>query len=122
MGQAATSCSIHNQCDSAANQDVLGNNGSIVCVVTATLAAIADIVEVTAKALDDDVTGLRFDASMGCMMQMDVEIKALQAQAGRTEEKLGEVDRKVDAIQARLNEVVDLLNTPQGRRPGFPKP
>jgi len=125
MGQAtATLTGIHNQCDSAANQDVLGNNGSIVCVVTATLAAISELVEVTAKAIDDDVTGMRFDASMACMMQMDVELKDALAQLGDVSAELEELQDKVDAltdlVNRRFDEVVGLLKTPQGRRSGFP--
>jgi len=35
--------------------------------------------------------------------------------------KLNELDGKLTDINAKLDEIRDLLITPQGRRPGFPK-
>lgn len=49
------------------------------------------------------------------------KVDDLSVKAGNTDTKVDEVQRKVDALNVRIGEIKDLLNTPQGRRPDFPK-
>ena len=42
------------------------------------------------------------------------------AAAGEQEAKLNAIDSKLDMTLDMLNETIELLNTPQGQRDGFP--
>jgi len=52
---------------------------------------------------------------------IEQKVDDLSVKAGNTDGKVDEVQRKVDALNVRIGEIKDLLNTPQGRRPDFPK-
>ncbi len=86
-------------CDSGCNQDSLGFNCSAVCIpfrlAENIMGAIADGFEMN----DGAVTDNRIDAMAECMQ---------------------ELGQKLNGIETKLNEVIQLLNTPQGRRPEFP--
>jgi hypothetical protein len=57
----------HDACDAAANQDVLGNNGSAVCVATAVLKAMAVGVFDVLELIDDTITATRLDNAVQCL-------------------------------------------------------
>jgi hypothetical protein len=108
---------IHDQCDSASNQDVLGNNGSAVCVVTATAKAIAYDVWEYAELLYDMVTSEQVENLTKCAATLSAGLKGVG-------DKVDEIDKKIDALKElmieRFDQVETLLNTPQGQRPNFP--
>ena len=101
----------HSICDSGCNQDFFGNNCSGVCTVLAGASGVVRIIAEAAELQDDTVTGEQVDAACDCLKQMGEEIDGLK-------EQLGDLN---DMIEERFNEVVELLNTPQGQRPTFPE-
>ena len=96
----------HATCDSGAEQSVFGTNAAAVCTVLAVAAGILDTVFDGFELQDDTVTGMRLDAAVVCLEQLD-------KQSSDTLKKLG-------GIEEKLNQVIELLNTPQGRRQDFP--
>jgi len=97
-------------CDSGCNQDFFGNNCSAVCTVLAGASGVVRIIAEAAELQDDTVTAEQVDAACECLNQMGDEISGLK-------EQLGDLS---DMVEERFNEVVELLNTPQGQRPEFP--
>jgi hypothetical protein len=113
---AATSAA-HDSCDSAANEDVLGFNGSAVCVVTAVAKGIAYGVFEKSEFL--------YDVSSSDMLTNLTKCStALSEGLDGIEDGIQEVDKKIVDLQKimieRFDEVNTLLNTPQGQRPDFP--
>lgn len=101
----------YNICDSGCNQDAFGFNCSAVCAVLAGAAGVVDIIAEAAELQDDTVTSETVDAAGECIKQLGEEIDGLQ-------EQLGDLN---EMIEERFNEVVELLNTPPGKRPDFPE-
>lgn len=101
----------YNICDSACNQDAFGFNCSAVCAVLAGAAGVVKIIAEASELQDDTVTSEQVDAANECIKQLGEEIDGIQ-------EQLGDLN---EMIEERFNEVVELLNTPQGKRPDFPE-
>jgi hypothetical protein len=57
----------HSTCDSAANQDVLGNNGSGVCVALAIVKGVMLAAWDSTELLDDSITGTYVDNTVQCL-------------------------------------------------------
>ena len=100
----------YNSCDSGCNQDAFGFNCSAVCIVLAVASGIVDTISDACELQDDTVTAEQVDAACECLNQMGDEISGLK-------EQLGDLS---DVLEERFDEVVELLNTPQGQRPEFP--
>ena len=106
--------------DSGCNQDVVGNNCSSAGVALAVAKGVAQMVKDGFDLAELILSEASIDESFFCMEETSTDIAQLQEQAGQTEEKLDEIDRKVDALNARFDEILELLRTPPGRREGFP--
>ena len=108
-GQAAPVCQF----------DIAGFNGAIACVITETIAAIAEVVDDSIEMLDAEIDSDTIDASYACM-------GSLNASVGETNDALDDImselqDVKSDLVLLReqVAETNRLLTTPQGRRDGF---
>ena len=114
---AATSYA-HDACDSAANEDVLGFNGSAVCVVTASAKGIAYALWEKSEFLYDVVTSEQVEHMAKCSAALSEGLAGIS-------DGIAEIDRKLVELEALMNErfdvVEELLNTPQGQRPTFPE-
>ena len=114
---AATSYA-HDACDSAANEDVLGFNGSAVCVVTASAKGIAYTLWEKSEFLFDIVSSEQIENLAYCSAALSEGLAGIS-------DGIAEVDRKLVELEALMNErfdtVEELLNTPAGQRPTFPK-
>ena len=110
LAAAKAAALAYNSCDSGCNQDAMGFNCSAVCVVLAVASGIVDTISDACELQDDTVTAEQVDAACDCLNQIGEEISGLKEQLGDLSEMLEE----------RFNEVVELLNTPQGQRPEFP--
>lgn len=100
LAAATVTDAAHSVCDSGCNQDFFGNNCSGVCTVLAIAAGIANEISQASQLVDDDITSQQVDASVECIKQMSKEL---------------------GGIREQLDEIIILLNTPQGRRPTFPQ-
>lgn len=123
------------------DQTVLGSNGSIACIVLETAAALASLANATFQSIENQIDSDTIDRSFACLKTVSLSLGALGGSADTVHTKLdslrvsaGENDAALDSIQLRLNgleqqvrdvqqqltDVKTLLNTPQGRREGFP--
>jgi len=59
-------------------------------------------------------------AQAQCLQNVQTQVVALQETAGETSAQLATLEAKVDALSARVDELLELLRTPPGRREGFP--
>lgn len=108
----------HDYCDSAANEDVLGFNGSAVCLVTASAKGITYALWEKSEFLYDVVTSEQVENMAMCSAALSEGLAGIS-------DGIAEIDRKLVALEALMNErfdtVEELLNTPQGQRPTFPE-
>lgn len=139
----------YDMCSAYGGQTIAGFNSKSVCMVFAGVKGVLNIVLAGWAIAEEIITEKAFDESLRCMEQsatvqsdtqataldtqaqldvtdgrvgvIDGKVDALQVTVGGTSDKVEEIERKVDALNARLGEVLDLLNTPAGRRPEFPK-
>ena len=113
---AATSAA-HDTCDSAANEDVLGFNGSAVCVVTAVAKGISYALFEKAEFLYDVVTSEQIENIAICSSALSEGLSGIT-------DGIAEVDKKIVELEQlmieRFDQIETLLITPQGKRPGFP--
>lgn len=121
---ANVAAGAHAACDSACNQDVLGNNGSSACVVLAVAAGVLQTVAEAFELSDDDVTATRVDAAVVCLEQLDVQLKETKDAIGEVNEQIAAINDKIDTLTAlvteRFDRLDDALSTPPGRRQNFP--
>lgn len=128
----------HNVCDSIMNLDILGNNASAACSVTAIIAGVAKVILETMELIDDNVTTMEVEAALTCLEQADGKLSSIStkvtgtaAQVGEIVEDVGKLKKSVGDLQKQLSDVTalmelrfgaveTLLNTPQGQRPAFP--
>lgn len=94
----------HDTCDAAANQDVLGNNGSAVCVATAVLKGIAVGVFDNLELIDDTITATRLDNAVQCLEYVGDKIGDI---ANGVNEANGKIDHVVEHRRVHL-QVVEL--------------
>lgn len=110
-GQFSTVCEL----------DVAGFNGATACLVTETLAAIAEVVDDSLEYLTSAIDSDTMDATYSCL-------KDVNASVGESNDALNEIKLQLDQVNLRLDTMqqqLDLANqnllTPQGQRDGFNK-
>jgi len=101
------------QADNICNLDAAGFNVAVACIVTDGIFIVAKGIADTITSANDSVDSQTIDATLAC-------VQDLQAAAGEQEAKLNAIDSKLDMTLDMLNETIELLNTPQGQRDGFP--
>ena len=84
---------LYNQCDSAMNEDVLGFNGSIACVVLATAKSVANLAGEPFELLDDSISGARLDNAVMCLEYLG--------------ENLDDITNGVNEANAMIDHVVE---------------
>jgi hypothetical protein len=87
-------------CDEASDTTIFGADFLAVCIPLSLTAMAETIIADEMELLDDTITATRIDNVAMCA------------------EYLGE---KLEGMDAKLDEIINLLNTPQGQRPEFPK-
>jgi hypothetical protein len=113
----ATLTGIHDQCDSASNQDVLGNNGSVVCVATATAKGIAYLLWETGELIDDTFTAVRLDNAVQCLETVAKKLDGIKDGVDKANAKLDKMLR-VDLQVTELKEKSEfLVGATEGGKP-----
>ena len=106
--------------DKFCNQDVLGNNAATACaVIVVGKAAAVDTWEVLDQ-IDGNRDSDAIDTSYDCLHELNTSVGESNDALQTIETKVDSLDQQVKALQQQLVEVMTLLNTPQGQRPGFP--
>jgi hypothetical protein len=108
-------------------QDVAGFNGSSAETPFSVAAGVSKIVE---QALGFIEQGLKVAAVIAgriqdfaqaqCLQNVQTQVAAVQESADETSAQLTALEAKVDSLSVRLDEVLQLLRTPPGRREGYP--
>jgi len=129
------------------DQSVFGANTSAVCAVIEGVAGAGKIVAVALQFEDGDITSNVIDSTYACLQEtseataaavdavgdvsddisaVDLRVAVVGQQVQTLDQRVVVLDQKVNelaqnlqAVQLTLVEVIRLLNTPQGKRPGF---
>lgn len=129
------------------DQSVFGANTSAVCAVIEGIAGAGRIVAVALQFEDGDITSNTIDSTYACLQEtsdataaavdavgdvsddisaVDLRVAIVGQQVQNLDQRVVVLDQKVnllaqnlEAVQLTLVEVIRLLNTPQGKRPGF---
>lgn len=116
LGFSNTMEAGHNVCDSVMNLDILGNNASAACSVTAIIVGVAKIVLETMELLDDNVTTMEVEAALKCLEQTDGKISTISTkvtgtatQVGEIVKDVGDLKKTVGALQKQLTDVTTLM-------------
>lgn len=111
------------------NQDVAGFNTAAAETPFAVAAGISKIIEESAGVVEAGLKtaarialAIQQHAEAQCLEKVQTGVVELKAAGEHTSGQIAALEAKVDALSARLDEVLKLLNTPPGRRPDFPKP
>ena len=94
-------------CMAAADTSVWGFDVPAACIPAFAALGVVEGFAESVELLDDSITGTRIDNMTKCMQEMGSQLDDMEDKMGSMEEKLALI--------------VDLLNTPQGQRPEFPK-
>lgn len=113
-------------CEQTAVAAGFGGNGSTVCLVFETAAAIVELAYVTVDEILKEMTGQLQTSTLACIQEMKGDMEAgfemlsnqHTAIMANDDANTAEIMNRIEALR---NELVELLNTPQGQRPEFPK-
>jgi hypothetical protein len=112
---------LSEQADNICGLDAAGFNAHVACIVTDAIFIVAKGIADTITSANDDVDSQTTDAIMRC-------VQALEASAGEQQDQLEAIESKMDVLDSKMNstlqklqESIDLLNTPQGQRNSFPE-
>lgn len=104
----------------ACQQDAAGFNASSACIALDILEGVQKGLTTFVNTVNGNFTSATVDATFEC-------VNGLKADSNEQGNQLNELETKVDSLQkdvaemkAVIDEVKALLNTPQGRREGFP--
>lgn len=109
-------------CDQTAVALGFGGNGAAVCAVAEGVAQVVGGVYETMSYIDGSFQGAEITA-------IYKRTKTLFDQSAKTDGQVDIIKQKVDAMGSKLlqleqnqQRIIELLSTPQGQRPDFPKP
>lgn len=118
---AVTARGVAGQFGTVCDLDVAGFNATPACLVTETIAAIAEIIDDSIDFVDSSIDSDTIDANYAC-------VKELNAKAGETNDALNDilnqlvtVQQQIGVVQEQINLVNQQLQTPQGQRDGWNK-
>jgi len=118
---AVTLRGIAGQAQPVCQFDISGFNGAIGCIITETIAAIAEVVDDSLKMQDAEIDSDTADASYACLGSLNASARETQDALADITNQLDDVQRDLDLLQAQIAETNRLLLTPQGQRDGFNK-
>lgn len=109
----------NDSCIDASRQSSSGFNFSAACVPFAVDMNVIQLAQDAFELQDDSVTGGRVDTAAGCLELLGIEVKENNDKVDGIADELEQARTR---IEARLDELIRLLNTPAGRRPEYPLP
>jgi len=108
-------------CSALCGNDLAGFNCFAACSGPATAKFILGLLVNLSNQLEEVARKDGYEIQYSCQGATSNKVDSLNVKAGNTDGKVDELQRKVDALNVRIDEIKELLNTPQGRRPDFPK-
>ena len=108
--------------DKFCNQDAGGFNGASACAIIEGIKAVAVSQWEVVDFIDGNRDSDTIDTTFACMKKLNTSVGDGNAALDSLDAKVEALDAQVKTLQQTLDEVQELLATPQGRREGFPKP
>lgn len=112
---AVASRGVADVAERACDQAVLGFNGASGCWPFEAIAGLAAVASELIEGAGDVVDSATLDAALAC-------VDAVNQKAAGNEAELELVQEALERVEGTQAEIVQLLLTPPGLRPGFPKP
>jgi hypothetical protein len=116
---AVTLRGIAGQAQPVCQFDISGFNGAIACVITETIAAIAEVIDDSLSMVDEEVDSDTIDASYACLGNLNASVGETNDALADITNQLQDVQSDLDLLQEQVSETNRLLVTPQGQREGF---
>jgi hypothetical protein len=118
---AVTLRGIAGQAQPVCQFDISGFNGAIACVITETIAAIAEVIDDSIGMLDEKIDSDTIDASYACLGDLNASVGETNDALTDIMSELDDVQNDLDLLQKQIAVTNQLLVTPQGQREGFNK-
>jgi hypothetical protein len=120
LGFAETMQAGHNVLENFCRQDVLGNNVSAPCAVSAGIAGIARVTLAVLQFDDGNVNSDTIDGTYACLQSLNTSAGETNQSLDAIQTKLNTLEQMMNSLQNEVAEVKTLVTTPLGRREGFP--
>lgn len=118
---AVTARGVAGQVSTVCDLDIAGFNATPACLITETIAAVAEIIDDSIDFVDSSIDSDTIDANYACLQE-------LNSKTGETNEILNDimiqlvtVQQQIGVVQEQINLVNEQLQTPQGQRDGWNK-
>jgi hypothetical protein len=118
---AVTLRGIAGQAQPVCQFDISGFNGAIACVITETIAAIAELVDDSMEFMDEEIDSDTIDASYACLGELNASVGETNDALTDIMNDLQDVKSDLDILQEQVAETNRLLLLPQGKRESFNK-
>ena len=106
---AVTLRGIAGQAQPVCQFDVSGFNGAIACVVTETIAAIAEIIDNAIQLLDEEIDSDVLDASYACLQDVNSSVGETNTALAEIMSQIMALQGDVTALRMQVDEVNQLL-------------
>lgn len=116
---AVTLRGVAGQFSAVCEQDAAGFNSSTACLVTETIAAIAELVDDSLEYLSSESDSQTMDAIYACVQRVNTSVGESNSALDEIQTELVFVNDRLDSMQQQLDQTNEFLRTPQGLRDGF---
>ena len=106
--------------DKFCNQDVGGFNGATACAIFEGIKAVAVSQYEVLDNIDGNQDSDTIDASFACLKSLNTSVGESNDALESIETKVNALDQQIRTLQGDVETVREMLQTPPGRRPGFP--
>jgi hypothetical protein len=118
---AVTLRGVAGQFSTVCDLDVAGFNAAPACLVTETLAAMAEVVDDSLEYLTSAIDSDTMDATYACLQEVNTTVGESNDALDEIKLELENVNTRLDTMQQQLDQANLNLLTPQGQRDGFNK-
>lgn len=125
---AVTARGVAGQVGTVCDLDVAGFNATPACLITETIAAIAEIIDDSIDFLDSSIDSDTIDANYACLKNLNAKagdtndvLNDIKVQLNTVQQKLDTVHGQLGIVQQQIDIVNDQLQTPQGQRDSWNK-
>ena len=118
---AVTLRGVAGQFSTVCDLDIAGFNAAAACLVTETLAAMAEIVDDSLEYLSSEIDSDTMDATYACLQDVNTSVGESNDALDEIQLELENVNTRLDVMQQQIDLANQNLLTPQGIRDGFNK-
>lgn len=118
---AVTARGVAGQVGTVCDLDVAGFNATPACLVTETIAAVAEIIDDSIDYLDSSVDSDTIDANYACVKELSSKVGESNDVLNTIVNQLTTVQQQIGMLHEQINLVNEQLQTPQGQRDNWNK-